>query len=120
MDSPVMDAHASTYPGENGQVFYREGVFIGYRHFEREGIEPLFPFGFGLSYTTFEYGRAALSAATVTPGGTLSVRVPVTNSGDRGGQETLQLYVRDVTASVELPPKELKGFVKVTLEPGET
>ena len=119
-DSPVMDAQASTYPGEDGQVFYREGVFIGYRHFERRGLEPLFPFGFGLSYTTFEYGEVTLSAETLEPGGTLAVRVPVTNSGERAGQETLQLYVRDPQASVERPGKELKGFVKVALEPGET
>ncbi len=119
-DSPVMDGQASTYPGEDGQVFYREGVFIGYRHFEREGLEPLFPFGFGLSYTTFEYGEPALSADTVAPGGTLQVRVPVTNSGERAGREVVQLYVRDPQVSVARPEKELKGFVKVALEPGET
>jgi beta-glucosidase len=119
-DSPVIDGQTSTYPGENGQVFYREGVFIGYRHFEREGVKPLFPFGFGLSYTTFEYGDPTLSADTVTAGGTLKVRVPVTNSGTRAGQEVVQLYVRDPEASVARPEKELKGFVKVALEPGET
>ncbi len=119
-DSPVMDGQASTYPGENGQVFYREGVFIGYRHFEREHVEPLFPFGFGLSYTTFSYGDVTLSADTVAPGGTLSVSVPVTNSGPRAGQEVVQLYVRDPEASLERPEKELKGFAKVALEPGET
>ncbi len=119
-DSPVMDGQASTYSGEDGQVFYREGIFIGYRHFEREGVKTLFPFGFGLSYTTFEYGEVTLSADTVAPGGTLQVRVPVTNSGERAGQETLQLYMRDVEASLERPEKELKGFVKMALEPGET
>ena len=119
-DSPVIDGQASTYPGENGQVFYREGVFIGYRHFEREGVKPLFPFGFGLSYTTFEYGEVTLSTETLEPGETLQVRVPVTNSGERAGQEVVQLYVRDPHASVERPGKELKGFAKVALEPGET
>ena len=119
-DSPVMDGQASTYPGEDGQVFYREGVFIGYRHFGREGVKPLFPFGFGLSYTTFEYGEVTLSADEIAAGGTVKVSVPVTNSGDRAGQETLQLYVKDVEASLERPEKELKGFVKVALEPGET
>ncbi len=119
-DSPVIDGRASTYPGENGQVFYREGISIGYRHFEREGVKPLFPFGFGLSYTTFEYGDVTLSADTLGAGSTVKVSVPVTNSGDRVGQETLQLYVKDVEASVERPEKELKGFVKVALEPGET
>ncbi len=119
-DSPVMDGQASTYPGENGQVFYREGIFIGYRHFEHEGIKPLFPFGFGLSYTTFEYGDVTLSADELGAGETLQVSVPVTNSGDRAGQEALQLYVKDVEASLERPKKELKGFVKVALEPKET
>ena len=119
-DSPVMDGQASTYPGENGQVFYREGVFIGYRHFERAGLEPLFPFGFGLSYTTFSYGDVTLSAYKLEPGGTLTVSVPVTNSGPRAGQEVVQLYVRDPEASLERPEKELKGFAKVGLEPGET
>ena len=119
-DSPVMDGHTSTYPGENGQVFYRESIFIGYRHFEREGVKPLFPFGYGLSYTSFSYGDPTLLADTVAAGGTLKVRVPVTNSGARAGAEVVQLYVRDPEASVARPEKELKGFVKVALEPGET
>ncbi len=119
-DSPVMDGDTSTYPGEDGQVFYREDVFIGYRYFEREGIKPLFPFGFGLSYTTFDYGDITLSAGEVAAGGTVKVGLSITNSGDRAGQEVVQLYVRDAEASVERPEKELKGFVKVALEPGET
>lgn len=119
-DSPVMDGQASTYPGENGQVFYREGIFIGYRHFEKGGIQPLFPFGFGLSYTTFDYGEVGLSADSLAAGGTLSVRVPVTNSGERAGKEVVQLYVRDASSSLPRPQKELKGFVKLTLRPGET
>lgn len=119
-DSPVMNGQTSTYPGENGQVFYREGVFIGYRHFEREGVKPLFPFGFGLSYTTFEYGDATLSTDELGTGETVKISIPITNSGDRTGQEIVQLYVRDVEAGVERPEKELKGFVKVALEPGET
>ena len=119
-DSPVMDGQASTYPGENGQVFYREGIFIGYRHFEHEGVKPLFPFGFGLSYTTFDYGDVTLSADALGAGETLEVSIAVTNSGKRAGQEIVQLYVRDAEASLERPEKELKGFVKVALEPGET
>ena len=119
-DSPVMTDDAATYPGENGQVFYREGVFIGYRHFEHEEIKPLFPFGFGLSYTTFVYGDPTLSADEIAAGGTVNVSVSVTNSGDRAGQEVVQLYVRDTKASLERPEKELKGFAKVALEPGET
>ena len=119
-DSPVMDGNTSTYPGEEGQVFYREGIFIGYRYFEHQGIKPLFPFGFGLSYTTFDYGDVSLSAETVAAGGTVKVSLPITNSGDRAGQEVVQLYVWDTEASLERPEKELKGFAKVALEPGET
>ncbi len=119
-DTPVMDGQTSTYPGEDGQVVYRESIFIGYRHFEHAGVKPLFPFGFGLSYTTFEYGDVTLSADELEAGETLKVSVPVTNTGDRAGQEIVQLYVRDTEASLERPEKELKGFVKVALEPGET
>lgn len=119
-DSPVMDGDPSTYPGENGQVFYREGIFIGYRHFEREGKKPLFPFGFGLSYTTFDYGDVTLSADSLGAGDTLTVSLPVTNTGERAGKEIVQLYVRDPETSLERPEKELKGFVKLELEPGET
>jgi beta-glucosidase len=80
---------------------------------------PLYPFGFGLSYTTFEYGNLVLSADTVSPDGTLSVSATVTNTGDVAGAEVVQLYIRDLVASVVRPLKELKGFTKVYLEPGE-
>ncbi|MEF2277215.1 glycoside hydrolase family 3 C-terminal domain-containing protein [Deinococcus sp. YIM 134068] len=108
------------YPGENGQVEYREGLFIGYRHVDRAGTTPLFPFGFGLSYTTFELPDAHPSAAEVAPGGEVSVRVQVRNRGERTGQQVVQLYVRDVETTLERPEKELKAFGKVTLGPGET
>lgn len=94
---------------------YPEGVFIGYRWFERQNIEPLFPFGHGLSYTTFDY-----SDLKITEGAddTWTVTAKVTNTGDRAGAEVVQLYLRDIEASVERPAKELKGFDKVFLEPG--
>jgi beta-glucosidase len=98
---------------------YPEGVFIGYRWYEKQGIEPLFPFGHGLSYTSFEYSDLEISesndAATA-----VNVTATITNTGDRAGSEVVQLYLHDVEASVERPLKELKGFVKVRLEAGES
>lgn len=108
------------YPGEEGHVEYREGLFIGYRHVDRAGLAPLFPFGFGLSYTTFALGEPQVSAHTVQPGDTFMVSVPVTNTGERVGQAVVQLYVRDVETQSERPEKELKAFGKLTLQPGET
>jgi beta-glucosidase len=108
------------YPGENGHVRYGEGIFVGYRYYEKKKIEPLFPFGFGLSYTSFAYDQVRLSAAAIAPDETLTVKVDVTNTGQRAGQEIVQLYIHDVMARLSRPEKELKGFVKVALSPGET
>lgn len=98
---------------------YPEGVFIGYRWYEKQGIKPLFPFGHGLSYTSFEYSGLEISQ----PAGSdtvATVTATITNTGDRAGAEIVQLYLGDLEASVERPAKELKGFVKVFLEPGES
>lgn len=108
------------YPGENGRVLYGEGLFVGYRYYDAKRIAPLFPFGFGLSYTSFAYGPARLSAERLAPGATLTVEIDVTNSGARAGAEVVQLYVRDPRARLARPPKELKGFARVALAPGET
>jgi beta-glucosidase len=108
------------YPGANGKVRYEEGIFVGYRHYERQGIRPLFPFGHGLSYTTFAYADLRLGADTIGPGDTLTVMLDVTNTGDRRGDEVVQIYVRDPTASLPRPEKELKGFARIALQPGET
>jgi beta-glucosidase len=108
------------YPGENGHVEYQEGLFIGYRHVDRAGTVPLFPFGFGLSYTGFTLSSARLSAAELEPGATVRVQVQVQNTGQRAGQQVVQVYVHDVETTLERPVKELKGFLKVTLEPGES
>lgn len=103
----------------NRQVRYGEGIFVGYRHYDRVAVEPLFPFGYGLSYTTFAYGE--LSAPdSVKPGETFTVSLPVTNTGKRAGKEVVQLYVGDPLSSLPRPVKELKGFAKVELAPGET
>ncbi|MBQ1637917.1 MAG: glycoside hydrolase family 3 C-terminal domain-containing protein [Bacteroidales bacterium] len=98
---------------------YTEGIYVGYRWFDAKQVKPLFPFGHGLSYTTFEYGEPAVSKA-VTADGAVTVRVPVTNTGAVAGAEVVQVYVSDPEASVDRPVKELKGFCKVWLEPGET
>jgi beta-glucosidase len=108
------------YPGDAGEVEYSEGLYVGYRHVDRADLKPLFPFGFGLSYTSFELGEAQLSAASLDPGGELTVTIPVRNSGDRAGQTVVQLYVHDAEARLERPGKELKGFAKVSLQPNET
>jgi beta-glucosidase len=108
------------YPGESGSVRYGEGIFVGYRYYEKKKIGPLFPFGYGLSYTVFTYDDLQLSATEISGDETLTLSVQITNSGEREGQEVVQLYVRDVTASVSRPEKELKGYAKIKLKPGET
>ena len=108
------------YPGENGKVTYGEGLFVGYRYYDAKGIEPLFPFGYGLSYTTFAYSNLRLEANEYLAGDEIRVRVDVENTGARAGQEVVQLYLRDVESALRRPEKELKAFAKVALEPGET
>ena len=108
------------YPGENGKVLYGEGIFVGYRYYDKKEVEPLFPFGHGLSYTTFAYRNLALSAAEYGPEDEVQVSVDVQNTGSRGGQEVVQLYIRDLQSSLVRPEKELKAFAKVALKPGES
>jgi beta-glucosidase len=107
------------YPGENGKVVYGEGVFVGYRHYDARGIEPRFPFGHGLSYTRFDYADLRVSPLEAGPGDPIELAVDVANAGSRAGQEVVQLYVRDVEASVSRPERELRGFAKLELQPGE-
>lgn len=108
------------YPGENGHVHYGERMFVGYRWYEAREIEPLFPFGFGLSYTEFIYDDVTLDRTTVHPGETVTATIRVTNAGEVAGAEVIQAYVEDVSSSLSRPRKELKGFRKVTLGPGES
>jgi len=112
-------SHAN-FPGENGELRYGEGLFMGYRGYEHNAVVPRFAFGHGLSYTSFELGEPTLSAATHRSGGTVTVTVPVTNIGNRAGSEVVQCYVAPATARLARPPKELKAFAKVWLDPGET
>lgn len=108
------------FPGENGKVYYGEGLFVGYRYYDKKRVAPLFPFGFGLSYTTFSYSSLRLSAEEIGPDDMLLVSVDVTNTGARAGKEVVQLYMRDKQARLQRPEKELKAFAKVHLEPGES
>jgi beta-glucosidase len=108
------------YPGENGQVHYGEGIFVGYRYYDKKEIEPLFPFGHGLAYTTFAYDNLRLNGTKFGPGDEIVVQVDVTNTGSRAGQEVVQLYVRDEESRLVRPLQELKAFAKVALQPGKT
>jgi beta-glucosidase len=107
------------YPGEEDRVRYGEGLFVGYKYYEKKKIKPLFPFGFGLSYTTFEYRDLKLSQSTITDQDILRVSLKVKNTGKMAGKEIVQLYVRDEKSRLIRPEKELKAFAKVALEPGE-
>ncbi|MGE5221494.1 MAG: fibronectin type III-like domain-contianing protein, partial [Omnitrophica WOR_2 bacterium] len=103
---------------ETREILYGEGIFVGYRHYDARQIDPLFPFGYGLSYTSYQYTdiQAPEEAQIGEP---IAVTVTVKNTGARPGKEVVQLYVRDPFASVPRPEKELKGFQKVSLEPGQ-
>lgn len=121
-------AHASSesYLGkkrDNEEIFdceYPESIFVGYRWIDRAGEKPLFPFGHGLSYTTFAYGKPTADSSKMTADGKIIITVPVTNTGKVAGSEVVQLYITDVKSSLPRPVKELKDFSKVNLAPGET
>ena len=108
------------FPGEDGQVIYGERMFVGYRYYDKRNIEPLFPFGHGLSYTEFAYSDLKLSATEITDKDQLQVSLTVSNTGKVTGKEVIQLYVADPESSVQRPPKELKAFDKIELKPGES
>lgn len=117
------------YPGHPGidelgnevmDIPYNEGIFVGYRFTDKNKLKPTFPFGHGLSYTQFRYGKASIDKTSGTGNDTFTVTVPVTNTGLREGKEIVQLYIADLKSSLPRPVKELKGFSKVSLKPGET
>src|SRR6185503_3022104 len=112
-------AHTN-YPGGNGKVHYGEGLFIGYRYYDARELPVQFPFGYGLSYTTFEYSNPKVSSTNFRDVDGLTVSVDVTNTGTSAGQEVVQVYVHDQKSGLIRPPKELKGFAKIELQPGET
>lgn len=108
------------FPGDGKVVEYKEGVFVGYRYYDTKEMPVRFPFGYGLSYTDYEYHDMKLSAKQIKDTDKLTVSVQVTNTGKMAGKEIVQVYVADKTDAVSRPCKELKGFAKVSLEPGET
>ncbi len=100
-------------------ITYNEGIFVGYRWHDTKNIKPLFSFGHGLSYTTFEFGKAKADKTTLSQNDTITFTVTVKNTGKKAGAEVAQLYISDIKSSVPRPAKELKGFEKVYLNPGE-
>ncbi|WP_145326181.1 beta-glucosidase family protein [Paenibacillus xylanexedens] len=120
---PAKLSHNPSYlnfPGEGDRVDYREGIFVGYRYYDKKELEPLFPFGYGLSYTTFEYADLKVDRTELTDQDEVNVHVRITNTGDIAGKEIVQLYVSDIQSTVIRPVKELKAFAKVALEPEES
>jgi beta-glucosidase len=110
----------ANFPGTNHVENYAEDIYVGYRHFDKANVQPLFPFGYGLSYTTFKYKNLSLSSTTLAPDGSITARVDVTNAGKRAGEEVAQLYIHDPKPVIDRPVRELKGFAKIALQPGET
>ncbi|MEO5805871.1 glycoside hydrolase family 3 C-terminal domain-containing protein [Devosia sp.] len=119
-DNPTQSQDAAVYPGHEGKVRYEEGVFVGYRHYDKLGITPLFPFGFGLGYTSFALSDLVVDDTAFEADGSVAVSVTLTNTGARAGSAVVQLYVTDDVASLERPAKELKAFAKAMLAPGES
>lgn len=117
-DNPAHSQDPKVYPGQDGEVEYREGVFVGYRHYEKHGIAPLFPFGFGLGYTSFAFEGLAIDDGRFQAEGRVTATLRVSNTGQRAGSTVIQLYVAPAPASVDRPARELKAFAKVRLDPG--
>lgn len=113
-------ASARNYPGDGTAVRYEEGLFVGYRHFDSANIKPRFPFGFGMSYTSFEISNPELSASRIALTEEVEVTVTLKNTGSRSGKEVVQLYIRPLNPPVVRPDKELRAFQKIALEPGES
>jgi beta-glucosidase len=114
-DTPVYPE----FPATNKEAVYGEGLFIGYRHYDKRGIAPHFPFGFGLSFTTFAYSGVQVSPARLDATGVTVVQATIKNTGKVAGKEIVQLYIREQKAKLVRPEKELKAFAKVALNPGE-
>lgn len=108
------------FPGEPGRVKYGEGIFVGYRHYDKAKTKLLYPFGYGLSYTQFEYSNIQIDKSEITDQETVTVSIDIKNVGKVFGREAVQLYISDIESEVKKPFKELKGFEKVALEPNET
>jgi beta-glucosidase len=118
-DNSAMTGDPRTYPGENGHVVYTEGLAVGYRHHDADGAKPLFPFGYGLSFTTFAWSVPSASSVDMGADG-VAIEIEVTNTGDRAGTELVQLYVKSKASRLRRPVKELKAFGKLHVMAGET
>ena len=119
----ALDAYPGTWRPDHKIIDeeYKEGIFVGYRWLDKQKKQaPLFPFGYGLSYTTFKLGKLQADKTSMTADEKITFTIDITNTGNRAGAETLQLYISDKQCSVERPLKELKAFQKVYLQPGET
>ncbi|MBO5195348.1 MAG: glycoside hydrolase family 3 C-terminal domain-containing protein, partial [Bacteroidales bacterium] len=122
-DSPahILGEYSGVRVRDTLDIEYKESIYVGYRWMDRQKkTRPLFAFGHGLSYTTFSYSKPVVDSASMTADGTVTVSVDITNTGSRDGQEVVQLYIADKKSSLPRPVKELKGFSKVALQPGET
>jgi beta-glucosidase len=123
-DNPTYASYSNPdlYIGDNAltEMKYSEGIYVGYRGYDKKGAKPLYPFGFGLSYTNFKYSDLKLSSNVMAPGSTVDVKFTLTNTGEKAGFEVAQLYVQPVKPKVDRPEKELKGFTKVYLQAGES
>ena len=118
-DNPTGGRDPEIYPGRDGKVRYAEGLFVGYRHYDRAGIAPLFAFGHGLSYTRFELTGLSADADAFATSRSVMLRASVRNSGARAGSTVLQVYVHAADGTRERPQRELKAFAKIHLAPGE-
>lgn len=118
-DCPAHHFDSLSYPGDGKKVVYKEDILVGYRWYDTQGIKPLFPFGHGLSYTTFAYGKPQISTSTLSANDSLQVSIRIQNTGQYAGKEVVQLYIGDEACSLPRPQKELKGFQKISLNPGE-
>ncbi|HWU16791.1 MAG TPA: glycoside hydrolase family 3 C-terminal domain-containing protein [Devosia sp.] len=119
-DNPAHSQDREVYPGLEGKVRYEEGIFVGYRHYDRLGMTPLYPFGFGLGYTSFALSDLSVDDSDFEAAGNVTATVKVTNTGARAGSTVVQLYVSDAESSLPRPAKELKAFAKVALAAGES
>jgi beta-glucosidase len=115
-DSPA----SANYPGVNLKVNYAEGIYVGYRYYDTKNVEPQFPFGFGLSYTTFEYSDLKVTPGKVPSNQPVGVSLKVKNTGTRAGAEVVELYLHDGHSKIDRPVHELKRFQRVELQPGQT
>lgn len=118
-DCPAHYYGNMSYPGDSISQEYKEDILVGYRWYDTKKVEPLFPFGYGMSYTSFDYGKLQASRKSISENDTLQISLTVKNSGHVDGKEIVQLYIGDEKCSVLRPVKELKEFAKVELKAGE-